>query len=216
MEDSKFKETGLGDLIGRIKSEGVEEASRLGNEIISEARKKAEAIISSAKENAEAIIAAADEETKEREARSNRAIEMALRDALLQLRSSMEGLLDDVVRKDYSAAIKGEALEGVLLKVIEAWRQDSDSEVGIEVLLSENDRMTLSRGFMASLKKEFTDGVELKVHPGIKAGFRVAERGGAMHYDFTEEAITELLSRYLKEELRGILNEAPKGGKHAG
>ena len=212
-EDNK---SSLGDFIKRIKTEGVDEATRLGDEIVAEARKKADEIVTAAKEEAQSILASADGDIKEREAQSKRSIDMALRDALLQLQNSMEGLLDGIVKKEFGDAVKGEALERVLLKVVEAWKKNPDAEAGIEVLLSEKEMESLSRGFMASLKKMLKEGVELKVHPGIKAGFRVAEKEGSMHYDFTDEAISELLSRYLKEELRAVLGDMRKGTENAG
>ena len=64
----------------------------------------------------------------------------------------------------------------------------------MEILLSEEDRKGLSDRFVQRLQEILKEGVEIRVHPAVKGGFRVGTVGGEMYYDFTDQGIAELLA----------------------
>ena len=206
-------ETNLGNIIEKIKSEGVDEAKRKSDEIIKEASERASHIIDEAKEKAEMIIDEAGREIEKREGSLEKAIELAARDAVLHVRASITGLLDAIVKKTSSDFLTGECLEKVLFKVIEGWSKKGGEDITLEVFLGDEERKGLSETFLSHLNKELKTGVELKVHPDIERGFRIGEKGGHLYYDFTDDAIAELLALPLKGELAGIFDKLKRGNE---
>jgi len=53
-------------------------------------------------------------------------------------------------------------------------------------------------------------GVELKPVKGAKAGFRIGEKNGAAYYDFSADAVADMLSAYLNTRLAAIMSSALK------
>jgi len=196
----------LEGLITKIKAEGVEEANREADRIIGEARKRAEGLIEEARKEADAHLARAGEIIEQQENASKKAIELAARDSLISLKNAIRKILESLVQDDIEKLMTGDVLENLLLKMIEGWSGNRDADASLEILLSEKERASLSEAFMQRLGETLKGGVELKVHPGIKAGFRIGEREGTVHYDLTDESLRELLSVHLNRKLASIFD----------
>ena len=46
---------------------------------------------------------------------------------------------------------------------------------------------------------------------GFKSGFKVVERSGSSYFDFSSEALAEIISGYLNPVLAGIVRDAARG-----
>ena len=206
----------LDGLINKIKSEGIEEANRQAEEIINEGKKKADALIDEAKKEVESRLEKAAHIIEEKEQASKKSIELAARDSLLSLKESLRKILESLVKNDFDQLMAGEVLENLLLKTIESWSRNRDSDSGLEVLLSEKERNALTDTFMKSLGDHLKAGVEFKVHRDIKSGFRVGMQGEHMHYDLTEESISDLLIAHLNKKLATIFNDMKDQKKQQG
>jgi V/A-type H+-transporting ATPase subunit E len=57
--------------------------------------------------------------------------------------------------------------------------------------------------------------VEFKPLKDTKSGFRLVEKGGAVYYDFTAQAVADMLGAYLNTRLAAIVASsiAPEQGK---
>ncbi len=208
MDDKQPKESGLaglGGLINRIKVEGIDEAGRKSDEIISKARADAVSIIADAKSEAEGIVLRAEAGLKDREEKGRVALDLAVRDAVIRVRRAAEDMLASIIKKECKKALSGDGLERAIFKFIDDYSRDSSAS--FDILLNESDRQALSDSFFKKLKDELKCGVEIKTHSGIKGGFRIGIAGDEMHYDISDEAISELLISYLPPELAAVLDQ---------
>jgi len=203
--------TDLGGLIERIKSDGIDEAKKRSEEIIKEAGAEAARIIDAARSEAGLMMEAADAEALKRETSGRKALELAARDAVIQVRGSITDMFGSIIKREYGGAVSGDNLAGLILKVIEGWQGSGKGDADLEVLLSDADRKVLFESFMSRLREDMKAGIELKVHPDIEKGFRIGEKEGHLHYDFSDEAVAELLSMNLNGGLAEILKTAVPG-----
>jgi len=209
-DHSDKNQSNLGDLIKRIKSEGVDEASREAEAIIARARDDAKRIVEEANKKAEDIINNAGKEVEESNNKGIESLKLAARDSAIVLRRTMEGSFRDLILMECNEALTGEALQSIVTKVVEAWSFGNKEHESLEILVGEKERKVLSESFVKKLGKSFEKGLEIKGVSGIKGGFRVGVKGENMYYDFSDEAVAELLFNHLAPELRAILDERGK------
>ena len=205
MDNKQPKETGLAGLIDRIKAEGIDEAARKSDEIISKAKADAALVIADAKKEAEEIVLRVEEGLKDREEKGRVALDLAVRDAVIRVRRAAEDMLASITKRECKKALSGDGLERAIFKFIDDYSHDSSAS--FEILLNESDRQALSDSFFKKLKDELKCGVEIVTHSGIKGGFRIGRTGDEMHYDLSDEAISELLISYLTPELEAVLKQ---------
>lgn len=205
MDDKKVKEVGLGGLIKRIKAEGIDEAEKKSDEIISKARADAALIIADAKNEAEGIVLRAEAGLKTSQEKGRVALDLAVRDAVIRVKRAAEDMLALIAKRECKKALSGDGLERAILGFIEDYSRDSSAS--FEILLNESDRQALSDSFLKKLKNGLKCGVEIVTRSGIKGGFRIGRVGDEMHYDISDEAISELLISYLAPELAALIDQ---------
>jgi len=209
-DHSDKNEANLGDFIKRIKSEGIDEASKEAEEIVGRARDEAGKIVEEANKKADHIIRNAGKEVEERKLKGIESLKLAARDSALALRRTMEETFRSVIFKECNESLTGEALQSLLRKVVEAWSAGNQEGEALEILLSQKDMKGLSDSFVKKLGKELERGLHIKGRSVIKGGFRAGVKGGDMYYDFSDEAVAELLFNHLAPELAAILDERGK------
>ncbi|MFQ3547207.1 MAG: V-type ATP synthase subunit E, partial [Termitinemataceae bacterium] len=193
----------LQELIDKIKKDGVESASAQAEKILQEARKEAEKIVETAKREAETIISKAKMDAERSEKAGIAAIEQAARNLILSFQSEIQKLLDAVVNRELTAAIDDATLKQVVPEVLTAWaNKEGDSLV---VLLPQDSLARLESYFTKALAKELQKGVELKSDRNLVSGFRITNKDGSAYYDFSAEAVAELMSAYLNPRLGEVL-----------
>lgn len=199
----KLPETNLDDLIARIQREGVQEAEIKAAQVIETARQEAESLKEKARREAAIITADAEEEIKRREAKFKQQMTLAGRDIILTVKREISTIFEHLLRQECQSCLTGKPLEALLVKLIENWRQNRDND--IEVLLNEQEKAKLSAGLLAAFQELAQNGIEVKGHPDIEAGFRISLKEGHCYYDFTDQAIAETLAQYLGPELAKFL-----------
>ena len=53
-----------------------------------------------------------------------------------------------------------------------------------------------------------TKGITLKANDNFDGGFRIAVNNGGAYYDYSSEAVVDMLSNYLSPKVTAILKEA--------
>ncbi len=196
----------LKELIDKIKTEGVGEADAKAKQILDDAEHKSAEIINRAKKEAEDIISKAKAEAAQFENAGKEAVRQAGRDLILNIKSTLTKLFDSIIKNETSNAMSEEVLKDIIPKILSGW--DSVSDRGIDLLLSPDDAKKLEKALLGKLSSELKGGVEIKPHSGIKAGFRISEKGGDSYYDFTDEGIAENLIQHLNPVLSQIISES--------
>lgn len=197
----------LEDLISRIQTEGVKEAERRAEEILSAAHKQAAELVAEAQKKAQALIDQAERKASEFEMRAREALKQASRDLLLNLRQRIGAQFEALLKEGLKESLKGPVLEELLKKILDNWLKN-EKELRLEVLLNPEDRERLNQWTLQQFAQEATSGVEFKPVANVEAGFRLGLKDGSVYYDFSAEALANILSAFVNERISQILKEA--------
>lgn len=196
----------LNELIDKIKKDGVDAARTEADATLAEAKSQADAIVSQARAEADRIVGEARRECDRMTRSSEDAIRQAGRNVLISFRESVARELEKIVGENVNSVYSSDALSDILVKAVENWTADPDSE-DISVLLNSEDLERLDDILNAKLKEKLEGGVTLRANDSFDGGFRIASKDGGAYYDYSAEAVTEMLSKYLSPKVTALLKE---------
>jgi len=197
------------ELIDKIKKDGIKAASEEANRVRAEADTEARRLVDNAKKEADDIIARAKQDAQRSEKAGIAALEQASRNLILAFRDEIQGLLNKIVSESVSASYSDDVLKSTLPEMLKSWAQNSQGD--LSVLLPEGELNKLQGFFNDKLKDQLNKGVELKANRKLTSGFRISNKEGSVYYDFSAEAVAELLSAYLNPKLAALLKDSAKG-----
>lgn len=197
----------LQELIEQIKKDGVEAAESQAEAILESAKAEAEKIISEAQSKADKIIADAKRENEKTVKSGEDAIRQAGRNLLISFRESVSRELSAIVGNNVGSVYSSDAFVKLIINAVECWAGKPDAE-DITVILNGNDLKKLEEAVLAELKAKMVKGVTLKANDNFDGGFRIAVNNGAVYYDYSAEAVTDMLSNYLSPRVTALLKEA--------
>ena len=197
----------LGELIEQIKKDGVEAAEAEAKSIIDSANADAEKIIANAKSEAEKILANAKLENERMVKSSEDAIRQAGRNLLISFRESVARELKAITEESVTAVYSSEALTKIIIQVIASLAADPEND-DIAVVLNEKDLAALEELLLAGIKEKMLSGVTLKASEKFDGGFRIVLNNGSAYYDYSTDAVVDMLSNYLTPKIVKILKEA--------
>ena len=193
-------EVQLGELIEQIKKEGVATAEAEAKAIVDAAKADAEKIIDEAKAQADKILNDAKSETERMTKSSEDAIRQSGRNLLISFRESVSRELKAIIGENVSAVYSSEALAQIIVNIVENWANKPDAE-DIAVILNTEDLNRLEETILAALKEKMLKGITLKANDNFDGGFRIAVNNGSAYYDYSAEAVVEMLSNYLSPKV---------------
>jgi V/A-type H+-transporting ATPase subunit E len=212
--------SGVQDLIDRLREEGVSEGRTRAQKIVADAESRARWIVDQAKQEAEVLREKARADAEHVRKSLQEALAVAVRDAILALKSTLTARFAAEVRQAVGAQMqRHEMLQKLILEVAGRVREqipESESmrvllprdAVGLEELrrdpkaLGENPLTELA-GFIS--KDMLRDGVTLTVSEDARAGIRLALQDDTVQMDLTDEAVTDLLLTHLQPRFRALL-----------
>ena len=197
----------LQELIEQIKKDGVNAAETQAEAIITSAKAEAEKIIADAKAQAEKIMADAKSENARTVKSGEDAIRQAGRNLLISFRESITRELNAIVSDNVNAVYSSDAFAKLIVSAVESWTDKPESE-DVTVILNADDLAKLEEAVLAQLKAKMIGGVTLKANDNFDGGFRIAVNNGAVYYDYSAEAVTDMLSNYLSPRVTALLKEA--------
>ena len=197
----------LKELIDQIKKDGVDAAESEAQAILKAAKDEAEKIILSAKAEAEGILQEAKKENERITKSSEEAIRQAGRNLLISFRESVTRELKAVIGENVTAVYSSDAFAGLIISIVEGWAKKPDAE-DITVVLNAQDLDKLEAALLAATKEKMLKGVTLKANDNFDGGFRIAVNNGSAYYDYSAEAVVEMLSNYLSPKVTELLKEA--------
>lgn len=200
-------EVQLQELIEQIKNEGVAVAEAEANTIIDTAKADAEKIIADAQAQAEKILATAKAETERMTRSSEDAIRQAGRNLLISFRESVSREVKSIVGENVSAVYSSDKLADLIIRIVESWADKPNAE-DIAVILNTQDLNNLEEILMSALKNKMLKGITLKANDNFDGGFRIAVNEGSAYYDYSTEAVVDMLSNYLSPKVTELLKEA--------
>ncbi len=197
----------LQELIDQIKKEGVETAEKQAQAILESAKKEKEKIIADAKAQADKILENAKSENERFVKSGEDAIRQAGRNLLISFRESVSREIDIILNKNVNELYASENLEQIIIKVIDGWVNKPDAE-NIQVILNSDSLKALEEKILAEVKEKMQGGVTLKANDNFDGGFRISVNNGTAYYDYSAEAVVEMLSNYLSPKVTELLKEA--------
>ena len=199
----------LNSLIEKIKEDGVVEAKKQSGEIIKQAEEKKEAIIKEAEARAGVIIKQAEERAAKLKDNSQKAIVQAVRDANLSLKEEIKNLFDSMLKEEIQNSLSDDFIKELILGIAKAWSKDREGS--LEISLNKQDKERLENLILSKFKSELASGITFKVNPNINKGLYIGIKGKDFHYDFTDEAILEILREYLRPFIVKMIDKKENG-----
>lgn len=197
----------LQELIDQIKKDGVETAETQAAAILETAKAEAEKIIADANAQAKKIMSDAKSENERTVKSGEDAIRQAGRNLLISFRESVTKELDAIIGENVSSVYSSGALAQLIAKAVECWLSKPDT-TDISVILSSDDLARLEASLLTELKAKLISGVTLKANDNFDGGFRIAVNDDGAYYDYSKDAVTDMLSNYLSPKITALLKEA--------
>ena len=197
------------ELIDKIKKDGITAATEEASKIKSAAESEAKRIVEAAKKEADDIIRNGKQDAERAEKAGIAALEQASRNLVLVFKDEIQALLNNIINEHVSANYSGDVLKNALPEVLKSWAAKGGTDLA--VLLPEDQLSNLKAFFSEKMTGELWKGIELKSNRKLTHGFRISNKEGSIYYDFSAEAVAELLSAYLNPKLAEILNKTAKG-----
>ncbi len=197
----------LQELIEQIKKDGVETAEAQAAVILETAKAEAKKIIADANAQADKILSDAKNKNERTVKSGEDAIRQAGRNLLISFRESVTKELNEIIGENVSSVYSSDALSQLIVKAVECWTMKPDTDE-LSVILSSNDLEKLEETLLAELKAKILTGVTLKANENFDGGFRIAVNGDGAYYDYSKEAVTDMLSSYLSPKITALLKEA--------
>ena len=197
----------LQELIEQIKKDGVEAAETEAEAIIRAANEKAEKIIADAQAQADKILLDAKKENEKMVKSGEDAIRQAGRNLLISFRESVTRELNAILNKNINAVYSSKALAEIVINVVESWAKKPEAE-DITVIINSETLKSLEDTLLAGLKDKMVEGVTLKAGDNFDGGFRISANNTGAYYDYSAEAVVEMLSAYFSPKVTELLKEA--------
>ena len=197
----------LQELIEQIKKDGVEAAETEAEAILTGAKAEAEKIIADAQDKADKMLQNAKLENERMVKSSEDAIRQAGRNLLISFRESVSRELNVIVGETVTAAYSSEDFEKLVMTAVDNWSRKPDVD-DLSVILNTEDLEKMEGTMLAALKDRMMQGVTLKANDNFDGGFRIAVNEGSAYYDYSAEAVVDMLSSYLSQKVTVLLKEA--------
>jgi len=201
----------LQELIDQIKKDGVEVAENEASSILESAKAQAEKIVADAKAEADKILLNAKNENDRMVKSGEEALRQAGRNLLISFRESVAKEVSAIVGDGVAAVYSSDALESLIIKAVEAWASNPEAE-DLSVVLNSEDLKKLEETMVSKLKGKMQNEITLRANDSFNKGFRIAVNDGKVYYDYSGEAVVEMLSTYLSPKVTALLKEAENNG----
>lgn len=197
----------LQELIEQIKKDGVQAAEAEAAAILAAAREQADRIVADAQAQADKLLAAAKAENERMMRSSEDAIRQAGRNLLISFRESVARELNAILADGVAEVYSSQALAALIVRAVEGWAGKPDAD-DVTVILSSEDLKALESTLLAALKEKVQGGITLRANDNVDGGFRIAVADGSAYYDYSAEAVIDMLSGYLSPRVTALLKEA--------
>lgn len=213
--------SGVQELIDKLKLEGAAAGQQKANEIIKEAQEEASQIISKARGEAEKLLSEAYGKIETERSSSHEAIKVAFRDAELSLRSKFRKAFSDNLKRLVTAELEDkDFIKQLVLAIATMKSKDVGKAENIEINvpsklfkvdeagphLSQEGKEKLRNLILGVSGQLLREGVDLKPSANFSGGIRVALVGQDIQIDLSDEAISNLLLKYILPRYRAIIS----------
>jgi V/A-type H+-transporting ATPase subunit E len=217
--------SGVEELIARLRDQGVAAGRDQADKLVADARSQAQRTLDQARQQADQIVKDARQEAETLESSGKQALELALRDAVLALKSQlMERFRGEVRQLVGEEQQKQEILEKMILEVVGRVREQADRSENTTVILprqvagleelsqnpEELENGVLTRFVQLVSRGMLREGVSFGVAADPQMGLRLRLVDRDVVLDLSDEAVSETILQHLQPRFRALLEGVVK------
>ncbi len=203
MADKKKVTIGVQELITRLKGDGVRAGQDEAQRMIKDAQEKAVNIIAQAHTEAEELLRSTRVEVEAEKSAANESLKTAIRDTELMLESRLKASFSDHVKHLVSSELKDKKfLKELVLKIAGSSCSGIPDEKELELLVAKEQLDPLVLGISGTVLRK---GIEIKPSGTDNAGILIRMKGEDIEIDLSDNALSEILLKYLLPRYRAIL-----------
>ena len=195
----------LQSLLAKIQEQGLDKANAERAAIIKKAEQDAAEITAKAKAAADAMRRAAEEECASLTKRAENAVKQAARDIVLKLNVELKERLNAILQENTANAMTPELMGRIINEMAAAYIKDGKQEAKLEVLVSPKSLEEMNAALKGSLKDSFVKQPTLFADMELGGGLKVSVSGNDVFYDFSDDAITDIVAAYIGPRLAAIV-----------
>ena len=210
------QESGVQELISRIRDDGVHAGQSKAEEIIAQARSEAARLVREAAEEAQQTRDKVAAEIKSEQDAALAALQMAARDTRLQLEAEVMAAFEEHVKRLVAPVVSDGSFIRTLILVlagqaVQQYPVDQELEILVSHLISgrEEENQELDdriRDAVLGISSDMLrEGVEIIPDRDVAGGARVRVVGENLEIDLSEDAISKLLFKHLLPRFRAII-----------
>lgn len=194
-------------LLERINAEGVEKAEAEKAKIIAEAKAEGARIVAQAREEAEKLANEGAEKAAVSEMRAKEAIRQAARDIVIALKSDLLAKLSAAVKECSSSALTPDLMGNILLEMAKGYAKDQNAG-DLQVLLPQKEAANAEAILKAALLAGLKASPVLNFTEDFNAGLQISFKENDVFFDFSDEALTEVLCKFVGPKLAEVIKNA--------
>jgi V/A-type H+-transporting ATPase subunit E len=207
-----MSESGVKELIARLRDEGVKAGEEKANQLLHDAEKKAADLLKKAKAEAEGMVAKAREEIESEKIAAKESLQIAVRDAVLSLKEQLTVRFATHVKRLVAAELADkEFLKKLILAVAGRSVPDEIKDKSLQILLSDEFSVDPAKHkeidpLVLSLSKDLLRaGITLGTSGDRTGGIRIHLKGEDLEIDLTEKTLSDSILRYLVPRFRSVI-----------
>ncbi len=220
MATPEAKSKGVDALITRLREDGVAAGQQEAQRIRAEAEAEAARITSAAKAEADKYLAEARKSADRYRSAGEEALNTAMRDAVLTMKSGLIAQFEaDVKRMVSKVTTDPDMLKKMVIELVGRAREAADAGedtdiilpvevVGPEAIVEDPELIQSGKltDFVLGLTKDvLEEGVTLYVADDLQGGIRARVTGKDVELDLSDEAIAALLMQHLQPRFRAVM-----------
>jgi len=204
---------GVGELIARLKKDGVDAGEGERARIVDEARKEAERIVEAARKEAQKITETAKSDAARTKAQLDTELRLAARDFVASFHQRFTSqVVRPVVGETVGSALAEDTRTFFLLQevLVAALGQGTS----IDVVVDQKKRDAFVASLSGELQKRVAAGTLVVTGEDGLSGFRLAKKGEGFVWDLSKDAIASELARLVDPALRGAFAPSSESARH--
>jgi V/A-type H+-transporting ATPase subunit E len=215
MEENPKTLSGVQELIERIRDQGVQAAQQEADHLLRDARKQAATIVDQAKAEADAMLRQARAEIEAHRTAALDALQLAARDAVLDLKARVMARFEQFVKRlVVSATCDKELVRDIVLVLAGHAAEElvKDKEIHVRIssallegatgpVLQEEGKLAIL-GLASDMLRE---GLELVSDREIQGGARVQLVKDKLEIDLSDRAVSRMIAQRMLPRFKAIL-----------
>jgi V/A-type H+-transporting ATPase subunit E len=193
--------SGIGDLLQRLRKDGVEAGQAEKQRILRDAEEQAAVVLAEAKKRAQEIVAAAEADAVAKHKQLDAELTLAARDFALRFAERVKKqTVEPLVKARVEQVLAdGDALKQIIVALLR------DGTGGASITVSPETKSALEAYFAQELARKIEGGqVEIVSESGV-TGFRLQRKGDSFTWDVTGEAVAAEVAALVEPSLRKYL-----------